>query len=62
MGNPSNSPLVVTCTRPDPSKFTMNRSKFRPSGFSWFVEKMMRSPSGWKNGAKFAPPSAVTWR
>ena len=52
--------VVVICSSPVPSWFTRYRSKLRERGFLWLDAKMMRRPSGWKNGAKLAPPRFVT--
>jgi hypothetical protein len=62
MGNPSNVSFQVTRSRPVPSSFTRYRSKLRPLGSPTFDAKMIRRPSGWKNGAKLAAPRCVTCR
>src|SRR5690606_21715588 len=61
IGNELKSSENVTRSSPVPSMFTMNSSKVRPPPW-WLEEKMIRLPSGWKNGAKLAPPSEVTRR
>ena len=62
IGKPSNVPLKVIRSSPEPSTPIRNRSKLRPSGLCRFDEKMMRSPSGCQYGAKLAPPKSVTCR
>src|SRR2546427_5262046 len=59
MGKLLKSPSEVTCSRPVPSSLMRNKWNVRRWG-SWTLdEKMIRRPSGWKNGAKFAAPFRV---
>ena len=63
IGNPSKSGQCVTRSRPVPSVLMIQRSKLGMPGFPFeprFEQKMIRSPSGWKNGPKFAAPLSVT--
>jgi len=48
IGKPSNVGSLVIRSRPAPSSWIIQRSKLRPRGFGWLLEKMMRSSSGWK--------------